>query len=77
MRLIVNANTTLLKSQLEEVINTLQIDLVNKYIGVDSPIEKVYSNSAVISDQILFKAGTSGSAATIASLTQSAGVSTF
>ena len=77
MRLIVNANVTLLRTQIEDVINELEIDLVNKYIGVDTPIEKIYSQTAVISNQILFKAGTSGSAATIASLTQSAGVSTF
>ena len=77
MRLIVNANVTLLRTQIEDVINELEIDLVNKYIGVDTPIEKIYSQNAVISNQILFKAGTSGSAATIASLTQSAGVSTF
>ena len=77
MRLIVNANVTLLRTQIEDVINELQIDLVNKYIGVDSPIGKVYTQDAVVSNQILLKNGTSGGAATIASLTQSAGVSTF
>jgi hypothetical protein len=77
MRLIVNSNVTLLRTQIEDVINELQIDLVNKYIGVDSPIGKVYTQDAVVSNQILLKNGTSGGAATIASLTQSAGVSTF
>ena len=77
MRIIVNANTTLLKSKIEDTINELQIDLVNKYIGVDLPIGKLYSQDVVVSNQIVFKSGTSGSATTIASLTQSSGISTL
>ena len=77
MRLIVNANTTIVKSKVEDIINTLQIDLVNKYIGVDIPIQQLYTNDAVISNQLLFKSGTSGTSGTIASLTQTAGTSAF
>ena len=77
MRLIVNANTTIVKSKVEDIINDLQIDLVNKYIGVDIPIQQLYTNDAVISNQLLFKSGTSGTSGTIASLTQSAGTSAF
>jgi hypothetical protein len=77
MRLIVNANTTIVKSKIEDIINTLQIDLVNKYIGVDIPIQQLYTNDAVISNQLLFKSGTSGTSGTIASLTQTAGTSAF
>lgn len=77
MRLIVNANTTLLKTQAEDIINTLEIDLVNKYVGVDTPVNKIFSADEVISNSIIFKAGATLGAATIASLTQSAGVSTF
>jgi hypothetical protein len=77
MRLIVNSNTTVLKTQLEDVINELEIDLVNKYIGVDTPINKLLSQDVVVTNSIIFKAGSSVSATTIASLVQSAGVSTF
>ena len=77
MRLIVNANNTIVKSKVEDIINDLQIDLVNRYIGVDIPIQQLYSNDAVISNQLLLKSGTSGTSGTIASLTQTAGTSAF
>jgi hypothetical protein len=77
MRLIVNANNIIVKSKVEDIINTLQIDLVNKYIGVDIPIQQLYTNDAVISNQLLLKSGTSGTSGTIASLTQTAGTSAF
>lgn len=77
MRLIVNANSTLLKTTIEDIINTLEIDLVNKYIGVDTPINKIFSQDVVISNSIIFKDGILPSSSTIASLTQSSGVSTF
>lgn len=77
MRIIVNANTTVLKSKIEDIINTLQIDLVNKYIGSNLPIGKLYTQDLIVSNQMIFKAGTSGSALQTASLTQSSGVSTF
>jgi hypothetical protein len=77
MRIIVNANTTVLQNKIEDVINTLQIDLVNKYIGDDLPIQKLYTQNLQLSTQMLFKAGTSSGAATIASLTQAGNYSTF
>jgi len=77
MRLIVNANTTIVKSKVEDIINDLQIDLVNKYIGVDIPIQKLYTNDAVISNQLILKSGTAGTSGTTASLTQTAGTSAF
>ena len=75
MRLIVNANNTIVKSKVEDIINDLQIDLVNRYIGVDIPIQQLYTNDAVIANQLLLKSGTSGTSGTIASLTQTAGTS--
>ena len=77
MKLIVNANTKLLKTQIEDLFNTLQIDLVNKYIGVDTPINKLYAADEVITNSIIFKAGATVGASTIASLTQSGGISSF
>lgn len=77
MRIIVNSNVTVLRSKLEDVINTLQIDLVNKYIGSDLPIGLIRSNNVIVTNQLQLKDGTSSAANTIASLTQSAGTSTF
>ena len=76
MRLIVNANTTIVKSKVEDIINDLQIDLVNRYIGVDIPIQQLYTNDAVIANQLFLRNGTSGTSV-IASLTQTAGTSAF
>ena len=76
MRLIVNANTTIVKSKIEDIINDLQIDLVNRYIGVDIPIQQLYTNDAVIANQLFLRNGTSGTSV-IASLTQTAGTSAF
>jgi hypothetical protein len=77
MRIIVNSNTTVLKNKIEDIINNLQIDLVNRYLGVDIPLGSIYSQSLTLSSGFLFKNGTAGSAATIASLTQAGGYSTF
>ena len=77
MRLIVNANNTIVKSKVEDIINDLQIDLVNRYIGVDIPIQQLYTNDAVIANQLLLKSGTSANSLAIASLTQSSGTSAF
>jgi hypothetical protein len=77
MRIIVNSNTTVLKNKIEDIINNLQIDLVNRYLGVDQPLGNVYTNGLTVSSGFLFKNGTASSAATIASLTQSSGYSTF
>ena len=76
MRLIVNANTTIVKSKLEDIINGLQIDLVTKYIGVDIPIQQLYTNNVVIANELILKSGTAGTSG-IASLTQTAGISSF
>ena len=77
MRIIVNSNVTVLKSKLEDVINTLQIDLVNKYIGTDIPLSLLRTEGLTVTNQLAFKSGNSAGAATIASLTQSGNVSTF
>jgi hypothetical protein len=77
MRIIVNANSTVLKSKIEDIINTLQIDLVNKYIGSNLPIGRISAQRVMISSDMQFMNGTSSSAASIASLTQASGVSTF
>jgi hypothetical protein len=77
MRIIVNSNVTVLKSKIEDVINELQIDLVNKYIGTDTPLGLVRTNNLVVANQLLFKDGPSVGATTIAELRQSAGTSTF
>lgn len=73
MRLIVNANNALFKSQLESLINTFEIDLVNKYLGVDNYFNQVKVNNVVLGNSITFMDSTS----TIASLTKSAGKSTL
>lgn len=77
MKTAINANNTLFKNSIESLINNLEIDLVNKYIGVDTPVAKIFSADEVISNSIVFKAGASSGASTIASLTQSGGISTF
>lgn len=77
MKIAVNANNTLFKNAIESLINGLEIDLVNKYIGVDTPVSKIFSADSVVSNSIVFKAGSTSGAATIASLTQATGVSTF
>jgi len=75
MRLIVNANNTIVKSKIEDIINTLQIDLVTKYIGVDIPIQQLYTNNVVIANELILKNGTAGTSGTSGSLTQTAGIS--
>ena len=71
MRLILNANVTVVKSKLEDVINTLEIDLVNKYIGVDNYVNQVKTNNVILGNGITFMDSTN----TIGSLTKSAGKS--
>jgi hypothetical protein len=77
MRIIVNSNVTVLKSKVEDIINTLQIDLVNKYIGTDLPLGKIYTQDLIVTNQLEVKNGIGSGATTIASLTQSSGFSTF
>jgi hypothetical protein len=71
MRLILNANVTVVKSKLEDVINTLEIDLVNKYIGVDNYVNQVKTNNVILGNGITFMDSTN----TIGSLTKSSGKS--
>jgi hypothetical protein len=71
MRLIINANTTLLQNKLQDVINVLEIDLVNKYIGVDNYLNQVKTNDLVLGHGISFM----NSSSIIGSLSQSAGKS--
>ena len=73
MRLIVNANTTIVKSKVEDIINGLEIDLDLKHIGAVSPIEKLYTNDVVIANQLIFKSGTSSTSGDIAKLIQTTG----
>jgi hypothetical protein len=77
MRIIVNSNSTVLKSKVEDIINTLQIDLVNKYLGVDLPLSQIYTHDLIVSNRIQFKNGTGAGAGIIGSLTQTSGISTF
>lgn len=48
MRLIINANTSVVKGKVQDIVNTLEIDLVNKYIGVDNYLGRVKTNSIVL-----------------------------
>ena len=77
MRLIDNANFALLQSSIEDIINNLEIDLTNKYIGVDTPLNSVFTQDIVVANSIIFKAGEDLAASTIASLEQSSDISTF
>lgn len=54
MRLITNSNIAVLKGKLEEIINTLEIDLTNKYIGVDNYVNQVKTNDLVLGNGIFF-----------------------
>lgn len=59
MRLIQNSNISVLKTKLEELINTLQIDLTNKYIGVDNYVNQVKTNNIILGNGITFMESTS------------------
>jgi len=71
MRIIINANTTILKNSVQDVFNSLEIDSVNKIIGVDNPLSSIYTSNLRLGNQMLFTDGTT----TIGSLTKSAGKS--
>lgn len=73
MRLILNSNNSVVKNKLEDLFNTLEIDLTNKYIGVDNYINQVKTNNVILGNSITFMDSTN----TIASLTKAAGESTF
>ena len=73
MRLIINANNTVLQNQIQNIVNTLEIDLVNKYIGVDNYLGQVKTNNVILGNGIQFMDSTT----MIAQLSKSAGKSTF
>jgi hypothetical protein len=47
---ITNANTLLLQAQLEDLINDLEIDISNKTIGTDTPINYLKSDTVILQD---------------------------
>jgi hypothetical protein len=71
MRLILNANNAVLRGKLEDVINTFEFDLVNKYIGVDNYVNQVKTNNVILGNGIAFMDSTN----TIGQLSKSAGKS--
>lgn len=73
MRIIINANTTLLKNTVQDAFNSIEIDTVNKKIGVDNPISSLYTSDIRLGNQMLFTDGST----TIAKLTKASGKSVF
>jgi hypothetical protein len=73
MRLILNGNVAIIKAKVEDLFNTFEIDLTNKYIGVDNFFNQVKTNNVILGNGITFMDSTN----TIASLTKSAGKSIF
>lgn len=71
MRIIINANTTLLKNTVQDAFNSIEIDTVNKKIGVDNPLTSIYTSALRLGTELLFTDGSTQ----IASLTKSAGKS--
>lgn len=71
MRLILNANNAVLKGKIEDIINTFELDLTNKYIGVDNYISQVKTNNVILGNGISFMDSTN----LIGSLTKSSGKS--
>ena len=71
MRLILNANNAVLKGKLEDIINTFEIDITNKYLGVDNYINQVKTNNVILGNGITFMDSTN----IIGSLTKSSGKS--
>jgi hypothetical protein len=71
MRLIINANNAVLKAQTEDLFNTFEVDLVNKYIGVDNYIGQVKTNNVILGNAIQFMDSTT----MIANLYKSSGKS--
>ena len=47
---ITNANTLLLQAQLEDLINDLEIDVSNKTIGTDAPINYLKADTVILQD---------------------------
>lgn len=71
MRIIINANTTLLKNTVQDAFNSIEIDTVNKKIGVDNPLTSIYTSAIRLGTELLFTDGSTQ----IGSLTKSAGKS--
>lgn len=71
MRIIINANTILLKNAVQDAFNNLEIDPVNKKLGVDNPLTSIYTSDLRIGNSIIFTDGTTN----IGQLTKSAGKS--
>lgn len=71
MRLIINANNAVFKGKLEDIINTFELDLTNKFIGVDNYLGQVKTNNVILGNGISFMDSTN----MIGSLTKSAGKS--
>jgi len=71
MRIIINANTTLLKNTVQDAFNSIEIDTVNKKIGVDNPLESIYTKALRLGNELLFTDGSTQ----IGSLTKSEGKS--
>jgi len=47
---ITNANTLLLQAELEDLINDLEIDVTNKSIGTDTPINYLKADTVILQD---------------------------
>jgi hypothetical protein len=71
MRLIVNANVAVVKGKVEDLINTFEFELTNKYIGVDNYFNQVKTNNVILGNSISFMDTTN----VIGSLTKSVGKS--
>lgn len=71
MRLILNANNAVLKGKLEDIINTFELDLTNKFIGVDNYLGQVKTNNVILGNGIAFMDSTN----MIGSLSKSSGKS--
>lgn len=67
MRIIINANTILLKNSVQDAFNNLEIDVVGKKIGTDNPIASINSTDYIVGNSLIFKDGNTN----IGSLTKS------
>lgn len=54
MRLMINANNTVLKGKIEDLLNGFEFDLTNKYIGVDNYINQIKTNNVILGNGITF-----------------------
>lgn len=70
---ITNSNSLLLQAKLEDLINDLEIDILNKSIGTDLAINYIKAQSVIIDDtSLIFQTG-SPTPTIIASLTKNIG----